>query len=301
MPLDLNPDIYRGVLESLPIGVYLTDLRRQIAFWNGGAERITGYLGQEVIGRYCHDNLLMHCDENQVSLCAAACPLAQTMQDGKVREARIFLRHKQGQRVPVRVHAVPIRDEIGAIIGAAELFEERFRSVDLRNTRLRGDVTFDDQTEVLDRKAIESGIAGALGQREGDTGSKCGIILVGIDAVNHLRHIGGWQAVKTASYAVAQTLMAGTRPEDLVGCWSDERFAAVVACAGTEWLSACAERLKRLISSAAILWWGDRLSVTVSMGGTMARAEDTVESLVERAETALTAAAALGASSVLVV
>ena len=115
MPLELNPEIYRAVLESVPVGVYLTDRKRQIVFWNASAERITGYLGQEVIGHFCHDNLLMHCDENQVALCDGACPLAQTMQDGRTREANIFLRHKEGQRVPVRVQAVPLRDEFGVI------------------------------------------------------------------------------------------------------------------------------------------------------------------------------------------
>ena len=129
MPLELNPDIFRAVLESLPIGVYLTDRKRRIAFWNASAERITGYLGQEVIGRFCNDNLLMHCDENQVALCGCACPLAQTMQDGRnARSQHIFLRHKEGQRIPVRVQSVPVRDEFGAIIGAAECFEERLVS-----------------------------------------------------------------------------------------------------------------------------------------------------------------------------
>src|ERR1022692_4508807 len=99
MPLELNPDIFRAVLQSLPIGVYLTDLKRQIGFWNTSAERITGYLGQEVIGHFCHDNLLMHCDENHVALCGCACPLAQTMQDGRPREARIFRRHREGHGV----------------------------------------------------------------------------------------------------------------------------------------------------------------------------------------------------------
>src|SRR5208282_2600710 len=125
MQSELNLEIYRAVLESVPMGVYLTDRKRQILFWNARAERITGYLGQEVIGRFCHENLLMHCDENQVALCGYECPLARAMQDGRAREANVFLRHKEGQRVPVHVSAVPLRDEFGAVIGAAEFFEER--------------------------------------------------------------------------------------------------------------------------------------------------------------------------------
>ena len=40
----------------------MLDLEGRIQFWNGWAERISGYLRQEVIGRPCSDNLLTHCD-----------------------------------------------------------------------------------------------------------------------------------------------------------------------------------------------------------------------------------------------
>jgi len=243
MPLELNPEIYRAVLESLPIGVYLTDRKRQISFWNTSAEKITGYLGQEVIGRCCHDNLLMHCDENHVSLCGCACPLAQTMQDGRAREAAAFLHHKEGQRVPVRVRAIPIRDEFGAIIGAAECFEERsFRAIERRCSRRRMDVSLDDMTEIPDRRAT----------------------LAGLDA---------------ALYAAAQTLSGGTRPGDLVGRWREDRFARLLMFPAADGVRACAERLQRLVSLDSVPWWGDRLSITASVGGTMVRPGDTVESL----------------------
>ena len=71
-------------------------------------------------------------------------------------------------------------------------------------------------------------------------------------------------------YAAAQTLAGGTRPDDLVGRWREDRFAALVVCPRrTDW--SCGERLRRLVAQAAVPWWGDRLSVTVSMGGTMVR------------------------------
>ena len=56
----LHPDVFREVLEELQVGVYFTDLQRRIVFWNSGAERISGYLRQEVLGRNCRDNILVH-------------------------------------------------------------------------------------------------------------------------------------------------------------------------------------------------------------------------------------------------
>jgi hypothetical protein len=57
----------------------------------------------------------------------------------------------------------------------------------------------------------------------------------------------------------------------------------------TEALQKTSGLLKRLVSLEAIPWWGDRISVTLSMGGTMARDGDTPESLLERADGALDA------------
>jgi|ERR1035441_200467 diguanylate cyclase (GGDEF)-like protein/PAS domain S-box-containing protein len=299
MALELNPEIYRAVLESLPIGVYLTDRKRQITFWNASAERITGYLGQEVIGHFCHDNLLMHCDENQVALCGCACPLAQTVQDGRPRDLNLFLRHKEGQRVRVHVHAIPVRDDFGAIVGAAEFFEERsVRTAETHFPHLRGDVSLDDVTEIPDRQAMLAGFCAAL-EEVAASQLPFGVLSIAIDNVDHVRHVYGYQAVNEVLYAAAQTLSTGTRPDDLVGRWREDRFAALVACPTAEGLLSCAERLKRLVSLAAVPWWGDRLSFTVSIGGTMVRPGDTVDSLLGRAEEALAAAAAQ-ADSVLV-
>jgi len=301
MPLEVNWEIYRAVLEALPMGVYLTDLNRRIAFWNACAERMSGYLGQEVIGRFCHDNLLMHCDENQVALCGCACPLAQSMQNGRCHEASIFLRHKDGQRVPVHVHTVPIRDESDVIIGAAEFFEERsFRNTEMRCNHIRANVSLDDVTEIPDGYATLAGLGAAL---EEFTASRThfGVLSISIDNLDQVRHVQGCQAVREVLYAAAQTLSRGTRPDDLVGRWREDRFAAMVACPAADGLQSCAERLRRLVSLASVPWWGDRLSVTVSIGGTMVRPGDTAESLLGRAEDALQAATAEHGDSVLVV
>jgi diguanylate cyclase (GGDEF)-like protein/PAS domain S-box-containing protein len=300
MPLALNPDIYRAVLECLPIGVYLVDRGRQIVFWNTSAERITGYLGQEVIGHFCHDNLLMHCDENQAILCGTACPLKNTMQDGRAREANVFLRHKDGQRVPVRVRAVAIRDEFGAIIGSAELFEERgCRLTEAGTSRVSAGISLDEVTELPGRRAMLAGLETALEQFAA-TQEPFGVLSIAIDNLDHLRSFDGQQAVRAVLYAAGQTLARSTRPSDMVGRWRQDRFAAIVVCPAATGLRTCAARVQRLVGMADVAWWGDRLSVTVSIGGTMVRAGDTVESLMGRAEDALEASLAEHGNSILV-
>ena len=124
--LDLqNAEIFRAALESLQTGVCVVDRDRKIKFWNDGAERITGYLRQEVLGRFCGDILLIKSHEKKAALCEQSCPLVAAMRDGRARESRVYLHHKSGYAVPVSLRAVPIRDVHGHVIGAAESFVER--------------------------------------------------------------------------------------------------------------------------------------------------------------------------------
>ncbi len=60
------------------------------------------------------------------------------------------------------------------------------------------------------------------------------------------------------------------------------------------------ERLKRMISGAKITWWGDSLPVTISMGATAAKAEDTVKEMMRRAEGALCESVSLGGNQMVV-
>ena len=55
-------------------------------------------------------------------MCETACPVTATLTDGIVREAGVFFLHKEGHRVPVSVRILPLLDDLGEIVGAAELF-----------------------------------------------------------------------------------------------------------------------------------------------------------------------------------
>ena len=103
MNITADSQLCRAILESLPAAVYVVDRERRILLWNGQAEKISGFLRHEVIGRICRDNILMHCNEHGTVLCGEACPLAETMRDGRAREVEVYMRHKKGHRVPVRV------------------------------------------------------------------------------------------------------------------------------------------------------------------------------------------------------
>jgi diguanylate cyclase (GGDEF)-like protein len=97
--------------------------------------------------------------------------------------------------------------------------------------------------------------------------------------------LGGDQALR----CIANTTISCLRPDDQAGRHSDEKFAIFLP--NTSLYDACtvAERLVKDVSrSLVVLPSGDALpSITVSIGVSQARADDTLISLFDRAEDAL--------------
>jgi PAS domain S-box-containing protein len=88
--------------------VYFVDADRRISFWNRSAERLTGFTSSEVVGSRCKDDILNHVDDKGMRLCENGCPVSMVLEDGVPREARVFLHHKDGHRIPIRARILPI-------------------------------------------------------------------------------------------------------------------------------------------------------------------------------------------------
>jgi diguanylate cyclase len=212
----------------------------------------------------------------------------------------VYLLHKDGQRIPVRVHAIPLRGEDGAVIGAAECFDVRVvLPTAVVPECVAGGLSTDSGTELPDRGAALAQLPGAIGYFERSL-IPFGVLSVAIDNLDGLLQKNGRNAVNAVLYATGQTLRANVGPYDMVGRWSADRFVAVLSNCTAATLASAAGMLRRLANSEAIPWWGDRLSVTVSMGGTIVRAGDTPQSLVERAGLALDAGRTNGAGGLVV-
>lgn len=284
-PLD-NPEVYRSVLERLHTGVYIVDRERRIVFWNRGAEHISGFLSQDVVGRCCRDEILVHCDSNNVVLCGDRCPLLNTMRDGRSTEAEIFLRHKFGFRVPVHIRAISIKDAKGNVIGAAESFEEPRISVETERRSAAPMVRVDAATGIPDDKASQTALDSAFGSFL-EHHVAFSVMRIHVDGLSHFTANHGPDAGMQLLRVIAQTLRNALRPGDFLGCWSEREFVGILPLHRRRALFRVTERLRSLGNCAAIPWWGDRLSLPLSFGLVTTEPGDTLETLLARADKAL--------------
>jgi len=282
----MQPKYNEDLIPYLYEGVYVVDQKRKIIFWNEGSERITGYKASEVMGGFCYQNILQHIDANGKQLCLEGCPLHDTLKTGTINEAHVFLRHREGYRVPVMVKSLPIYDDEKRIVAAIEVFtDERFqKAVYDENIQLKDTLKIDPLTRVANRHFFDF----QLGKRLEEArifNRPFGLLVIDIDhfkAVNDTYgHLVGDEMLKI----VANSLSSNVSQTDTVSRWGGEEFIGILEVDDSKGLFAIAERLRNVVMKSTYERDHDQtISVTVSIGGTLYRKDDDLNTLIERAD-----------------
>jgi diguanylate cyclase (GGDEF)-like protein/PAS domain S-box-containing protein len=276
---------YKEILDNVFDGVYMVDRERRITFWNKGAERITGFKTDGVVGKKCADNILNHINEQGICLCLEGCPLEATIMDGQPRQAEVFLHHSQGHRVPIVLHAEAIKDEAGKILGAVETFTDNTAlfTIEKRASRLQGLVDQDALTKVGSRLYITNILETSLMEVHA-LHAKIGILFLDIDHFKKINdefgHENGDRVLQMTANSIRKSLRAG----DAIGRWGGEEFIAIINDADEKILKAVAEKLRIMILNSLLMINDQLVQVTVSVGATLLKNEDTPETAVQRAD-----------------
>lgn len=273
------------VLENLHDGLYCTDTHRVITFWNHAAERITGYPAAEVLGRSCAANILVHVDTDGRSLCRGLCPLAMTMADCVGREAEVFLRHRDGHRVPVLVRTGPLKDRAGQVVGGVELFTD-LSNILANNSRVRELeqlALLDTLTQLANRAYLQREIEARFEEMR-RYGIPFGLLFMDIDFFKRFNDTYGHDVGDAVLKLVANTFTANSRAFDVYGRWGGEEFVGVIRSIDAEDLAALGNRMRVLVNQSFLMHDEARLGVSISLGATVAKPDDTAESLIKRAD-----------------
>lgn len=278
--------VYRTLLDSISEGIYFVDRDRKIVFWNRGAEAITGHDRSEILESHCHSGKLKHLDLAGNDLCRGKCALALTIEDGRNREEEVFLHHKDGHRVPVSIRVSPVRDGNGSVVGAVEIFQDiSSRIADLeRIGQLQKMAFLDALTAIASRRYLEMRLRDRFAEMD-RYHWLFGVLLVDIDHFKEVNDTHGHLVGDRMLQMIARTLSASTRSFDLVGRWGGDEFLALIASVDAAHLASIGNRYRLLVEKSTLpMPEGPPLRATISVGGSLARSEDTAETLLERAD-----------------
>ncbi len=291
---------WKTVLDHVHDGVYVTDTERRIVYWNPGAERVTGFPGDRIIGTRCSDDILNHTNDAGDNLCEADCPLAKTLTDGEPREASIYLKHASGHRVPVHVRTVALRDGDNRITGAVETFSDNSRTLvaQRRASDLERAALQDPLTGVGNRHLGESRVISALSESWG-LGVDTGVLMVDVDDLKAINDAWGHPIGDQALKIVADTIRLAIRETDLVCRWGGDEFLVLLPGLDARALPRVAQKLTALVRAAGLRAENARtgnaqVALAISTGATMTRPDDTPESLLKRVDALLYQSKAAG-------
>ncbi len=270
-------DLYKLMLDQMEEGIYIVDCDRRILYWNGGAERITGYYAHEVVGRLCQGDMLMHCDDSGRVLCGNECPIQEVMLNGAPHECTLYMRHRHGHRIPVHIRSRAICEAGGEPAGAVEVFEEATEAAlpDLSNL-----AAYDclDETGALKRpfgemKARQAAEALNL------FGIPFAWVRIALDDMDQLDHRYGNGMVEAALKMIAETLANNLKTLDWLTAWDRGEFRIEARGYSPAELEELRRTLQMLVRKSTLEWWGDPVRLTVSITSRIAERGDTVESL----------------------
>jgi diguanylate cyclase (GGDEF)-like protein/PAS domain S-box-containing protein len=278
-------ELLETALDSLPDGMALVSAEGSVVFWNQAAYGITGYAPVEVLTQALPvglERLFFEERGNGVSGTCVAPP--------EGRRALVQARHKLGHGVPVIARVLVLRDGLGGRIGAAALFHPA-ESLDAlpHGETGEGSGVEGSRAEFLERLQLEF-------DELARGGPHLGILWVGVDQAKELRKTHGAAACQAMLEKVRRALAQGLRPAEEIGCWGDDEFLILAHERSAEMLAAHAQTLAGLARTADFRWWGDRVSLSVSIGAAQAAGDcaETLAQLLERARQAMEASNCVG-------
>lgn len=269
-------ELLEATLDSLPEGIALLGEECNVVFWNRAAEAITGHALLDLVGQPVPETL-----KPLLERCA---PSVDAEADSAPPPGHGFLvhsRHKLGHDVSTVVRALALRDGMGGRIGTAVLFHptERVDALPHGETG-RGQSDEANLTDFTDR--LE-----ALFDDFTLDGPPFGVLWITVDQAHELRKTHGARACEAMLEKVEKALAQGLRPAEELGRWGADEFLVISHERTPEMLAVHAQVLAGLARTADFRWWGDRVSLTVSIGAAQAEQAGTLADLLNRARAAM--------------
>jgi PAS domain S-box-containing protein len=118
--------LFDVILNSIADGVFTTDGKGKITFFNRAAEVITGFTDRDALGRFCFDIF-------RADICQSRCALKETLRTKKeITNLPVTILNKEGKRVPISISTAVLKSTKGQIIGGVETFRDLSTIEELR-------------------------------------------------------------------------------------------------------------------------------------------------------------------------
>lgn len=275
---------YRNMLHNLYEGLSYVDDQGVLTFWNKGAERISGFSVYEMVGRREEDSLLSYVDEAGTVLSSL---VTKTRQENRAQEGTGYLLHRMGHRTPITIRTLPIREE-ETLIGVLEVFTD-FSEVYERIEDLswyKVIATKDQITGLTNRRYAEPYAVSRIEKAQKEN-SPLALVLFDVDDFKRVNRSYGYAVGHEVFGMVADILAASSRTKDFVARYYEDTFLGLYPALDEEGLARTMDQIRDMVFQSD-LWTKDHtVNLTLSIGATLIREEESLETALSRVETLL--------------
>jgi PAS domain S-box-containing protein/diguanylate cyclase (GGDEF)-like protein len=295
---EIREEILAAAMCQLEEGIAVLDAASRVLFWNPAAEAITGYLSADLLSRTLPSSAYQIDPEHHAAQLSR--PRAPGMPEQHAasveRPLLVILRHKQGHSLPAMLRRTPLRDALGKRFGTLL----RFHPVEEIDTLPHGAVDEDGSRENR-IEASQADMEERLDEAWQEWHVRAvpfGLLWITVDQAAALRKTHGRDALDSMLGIVEKTLLHGLKPTEILGRWGTHEFLVLCHERTPEMLDAHAHRLGGLARTADFRWWGDRVPLTVSIGAAHAAEDESLRSLLLRAQRGMQESELLGGNHI---
>jgi diguanylate cyclase (GGDEF)-like protein len=269
-------ELLEAMLDSLPDAAFLLDAHSHVLLWNQAAQAVTGYTSADLVGRPLPPELSALLDGRE----PGANAVAEAVHEGN-RGFMVHAPHRLGHPISAIARHLVLRDGMGHRIGSAVLFHPA-ESLDALPHGESGESETIEASQEDIKERLES-----LCEDYAQGGPPFGVLWVTVDQAHDLRRTHGISAHEAMFKKVDHALAQGLRPAEPMGRWGEDEFLIVSHERTPAMLAGHAQVLAGLARTADFRWWGDRISLTVSIGAAQAKSCEPLAQLLERARNAM--------------
>lgn len=298
-PMTCDAVFQHKLLESMHDAVIFVDNNLQIVHWNRAAERLTGIAASSIENKKWSPSLVSLRDEKERLIDDPECPVIQAIRNGVQTVRRLSVTGRNGQRVDIDAHLVPVHGKNGLMHGAAVLLHDASSRITLeqRVQTLHEKATRDPLTQVANRAEFDD-IHATYVESHRDRRLPFSLIICDIDYFKRINDNFGHQAGDEVLQSFAALLRRHTRPGDLVARYGGEEFVLLCIDCDNSAATRRAEELRKELSEYPMAALGNK-SITASFGVTELQNGDTPETMLRRADRALYQAKESGRNTVI--
>ncbi len=310
MPADATErvEMLGAALDLLDEGVVVLDTLSRVVYWNAAATMLTGCLRMNLLSRPCPPDLYKVAEDHLCIANPCLCevepsfseravaeksaavkeytgpkysgqmyvqkgisfdPSEAPEQPGAERGVLVHIKHHLGHVLPAMLRNLPLRDDLGKRIGSVLLFRpvEDLDAIPHGET-MEGLGLGSSQAEIEDR--LETAF------HEWKTNHiPFGLLWITIDQAAQMRRTHGRDACEAMLRIVEHRLAQALRPSEIIGRWGSDEFLVLSHERTAQMLLAHGEHLAGMTRTADFRWWGDRVSLTASIGTAQAGVSQT--------------------------